>query len=128
MMRHMAQALALSGLMALLIGCATGDSSNGRLQVEGGAPVVYQNDLGEQVVARYFQLSDGSLHFVKLVLPGGAEFTLPQAMSASGVRYTDDRALVWWTRGDTAAVEARDEDGQWFRLDQEFRIVPQAQP
>ena len=52
-------------------------------------------------MARYGSLADGSLHFVKVEMPDGCVRTLPQAMSASGARYTDDRDLVWWTHQET---------------------------
>jgi membrane-bound inhibitor of C-type lysozyme len=64
-------------------------------------------------VARYYTLSDNSLHFVKLLMPDGREYTLPNAVSASGARYTDDRELVWWTKGDSAFVQTRDRNGEW---------------
>ena len=61
-------------------------------------------------------LSDSSLYFVKVTLPGGKNCTLPQVMSASGVRYTDDREVVWWTKGSGAFAETRDSAGQWVKL------------
>jgi len=81
----------------------------------GGNPVIYESDNGARIIAKYFTLSDHSLDFAKVTLPGGREYTLPQVMSASGVRYTDDRELVWWTKGNTAFAEVRDENGQWKR-------------
>lgn len=98
----------------LLCGC-TAKRNPAALTVLGGTPVIYESDSGYRIIARYFTLSDSSLDFVKLTLPGGKEYTLPQAMSASGVRYTDDRELVWWTKGKTAFAEVRDETGQWVR-------------
>jgi len=104
-----------AGLLGVfLCGCA-GKRNPVALTVCGGAPVVYKSDSGDRIIARYFALSDHSLDFVKVTLPGGKEYTLPQAMSASGVRYTDDRELVWWTKGNTAFAEFRDKNGQWKR-------------
>jgi membrane-bound inhibitor of C-type lysozyme len=83
------------------------------LTVRGGEPVVYQCENGDPIVARYYSLSDGSLQFVKVLLPDGKEYTLSQAISASGARYTDDRILTWWIKGDSARVEMRDQNGEW---------------
>ncbi|MCX6250849.1 MAG: MliC family protein [Bacteroidetes bacterium] len=102
-----------TGLLGILFcGCA-GKRNPVSLTVRGGTPVIYQSDSGARIIAKYFTLSDSSLDFVKVTLPGGKEYTLPQAMSASGARYTDDRELVWWTKGNTAFAEIRDENGQW---------------
>jgi membrane-bound inhibitor of C-type lysozyme len=65
------------------------------------------------MTARYYTLSDSSLNFVKLTMSGDAEYTLPQSVSGSGARYTDDMMLTWWVKGDSATVEMRDDDGQW---------------
>jgi membrane-bound inhibitor of C-type lysozyme len=46
-------------------------------------------------------------------MPDGQAYTLPQSISGSGARYTDDGMLTWWIRGDSAMVEERDDDGQW---------------
>ena len=56
---------------------------------------------------------DESLNFVKLSLPDGKDYTLPQAVSASGARYTDDHEVVWWNKGKEGFVEMRDEAGEW---------------
>ena len=101
-------------LGALLYGCS-GSRNHVDLTICGGNPIIYESDRGERIIARYFTLSDRSLDFVKVTLPGGREYTLPQVLSASGVRYTDDRELVWWTKGSTAFAEVRDENGQWER-------------
>jgi len=46
-------------------------------------------------------------------MPDGREYTLPQVVSGSGVRYTDERELVWWTHQGTVLVEMRDPEGNW---------------
>ena len=76
------------------------------LLVELNAPKVvqYRADDGFMVTARYFSLSDESLHFVKLSMPDRKEYTLPLTLSASGARYAD-HTLVWWAKGDEAFVE-----------------------
>jgi len=83
------------------------------LSVNLGPPVYYKSETGEQFVARYGSLSDGSLNFVKLKMQDGREYTLPQVISGSGVRYTDEREIVWWTHQSTVRVDVRDADGKW---------------
>jgi len=107
--------MVLTGLLAVLFCGCTGRRNPATLTVCGGNPVIYESDSGIRIIAKYFTLSDNSLGFVKVTLPGGREYTLPQVMSASGVRYTDDREFVWWTKGNTAFAEVRDENGQWKR-------------
>jgi membrane-bound inhibitor of C-type lysozyme len=83
------------------------------LKVTGGKPVEYQSENGDQVVARYFSLADGSLNLVKLTLPDGREHTLPQVVSTTGSRYTDEGELAWQLQGDDAFAETRDSTGAW---------------
>ena len=103
----------------------TGDAASCGLTVTGGVPVVYSCGTKETITARYYSLSDDSLNFVKVTLPDGKVYTLPAVLSASGVRYTDDFELVWWTKGDTAFAEKRQENGEWKTLYEECRIVPE---
>jgi membrane-bound inhibitor of C-type lysozyme len=93
------------------------------LTVDIGPPVYYRSDGGDQFVARYGSLSDGSLHFVKVRMPDGQEYTLPQVVSASGVRYTDEREIVWWTHQGTVLVEIRDAEGKWKTRYSDLREV-----
>jgi len=109
---HIIVITALLGV--ILCGCA-GKRNPMALTVCGGDPIIYESDSGDRIVARYYTLSDHSLDFVKVAVPGGKEFTLPHVLSASGVRYTDDSELVWWTKGNTAFAEVRGENGQWKR-------------
>jgi membrane-bound inhibitor of C-type lysozyme len=81
--------------------------------VKGGQPVAYQCRDDARIEVRYFNLADNSLHFVKLTLPDGSTHTLPQMLSASGVRYSDDGLVAWWAKGDDGFVEMRDENGSW---------------
>ena len=105
-MQKLLTIIALTGLL-LAGGCARAE-----LGVKGGELVTYA--CGDQLIeARYYSLTDDSLSFVKLRLPDGRSFTLPQTVSASGVRYTDELELVWWTKGDEAFAEMRDDSGAW---------------
>ena len=94
------------------------------LTVDIGPPVPYISEQGDRFVAKYGALSDGSLHFVKVKMPDGQEYTLPQVVSASGVRYTDERVLVWWTHQRTIRVDVRDAEGNWDTKYPELREVP----
>ncbi|HEH9438807.1 TPA: MliC family protein [Aeromonas sobria] len=99
------------GMLAMggLAGCNQGNT----LSVTGGEPVSYQCEQGKKVQVRYFSLSDESLSFIKLSLPDGKDYTLPQAISASGTRYTDEHEAVWWNKGSEGFVEMRDKNGEW---------------
>ncbi len=103
--------LCIAILLAGTAGC-TGMGQGG-LTVRAGARVVYRCNGGERIEATYYSLSDKSLDFVKVHLPDGREVTLPQALSASGVRYTNDVEWVWWTKGDSALAETRTPNGEW---------------
>jgi len=94
------------------------------LSVVGGEPMIYLCDNGDRIVVRYYTLSDESLRFVKVLFPDGTEYTLPQVLSASGARYTDDIELLWWVKGDDAYVEKRNEAGEWKQLYTECSFKP----
>lgn len=83
------------------------------LRVVGGESVIYLTDNGEQIRVSYYALSDSTLFFARLTMPGGMEYTLPQVVSASGARYTDDRDILWWIKGETATLQTRDSLGAW---------------
>lgn len=86
------------------------------LNIQGGKPTSYRCGPDALITARYYHLSDNSLSFVKLTFPNGQEYTLPQALSASGARYTDGREIEWWIKGDAAFVEKRNLAGEWKPL------------
>ncbi|HOI73472.1 MAG TPA: MliC family protein [Syntrophales bacterium] len=113
------------GALALVLVCgnALAGPGPGRLTVSGGMAVRYACENGDRVLATYYQLSDGSLSFVKVRMPDGKVYTLPQALSASGSRYTDDRELVWWTKGDLAFAEVRDDNGEWTQKYRDCRVT-----
>ena len=63
-------------------GDCKGDAASCGLTVKGGEPVVYTCGTEETITARYYSLSDDSLHFVKVTLPDGKVYTLPAVLSA----------------------------------------------
>lgn len=73
----------------------------------------YNCDDGRSLVVRHYSLSDHSLEFIKLSLPGKVH-TLPQVVSASGARYSDSDNMQWWAKGENGALNenARDEKAQ----------------
>lgn len=98
-------------------------TSDGTLKVKVGQEIYYQSEKGETFTARYCSLSDGSLNFVKVTMPNGKEYTLPQVISASGARYTDDGKLTWWEHHGTVRIDMRDSTGEWKTMYQELRQV-----
>jgi len=110
------------GMILLLAvgGCATHKG----LGVKLGPPEYYRNEKGDRFVARHGQLSDESLRFVKVTMPNGHEYTLPQVISASGVRYTDERDFVWWEHQGTVRVDVRGADGGWATEYSELKPAP----
>lgn len=104
-----------------IFGCAFGKQADLRVMLQ--SHVVYQCEHEALIAARYYSLTDDSLHFVKLTLPDGAQFTLPNVLSASGARYTDDVELIWWSKGDNAFAQHRDQNGQWQDLYLECRVI-----
>ena len=111
MTRQNSTAWFLTILLAVAAGC-TGIKQE-TLTIRPLERVTYRCEQGGRITARYFSLSDNSLGFVKVLLPDGHEVTLPQVLSASGVRYTDEREWVWWTKGDDAFAETRAPSGEW---------------
>ncbi|PJZ46797.1 MliC family protein [Leptospira brenneri] len=75
---------------------------------------VYQGHNGQKVTAMYHNPLDGENTFsVTLKIPYEQLITLNQAEAASGVRYTDDKTLVWWTKGVEAFMMKPDGKGDW---------------
>ena len=93
------------------------------LTIIDGEPIIYQCDGEAQITARYFSLSDKSLHFVKVLMPDGNEHTLPNALSASGARYTDELQLIWWEKGGEAFAQARADNGDWETVYQDCQVL-----
>ena len=115
--------LVMSILTLSLSGCRT--NADPELRVDIGPPVYYRSDQGDLFIARYGSLSDASLDFVKVEMPDGRAYTLPAVLSGSGVRYTDERQLVWWLHQGTVRVDSRRADGTWKEAYLELREVQQ---
>ncbi len=118
------RATAIAGILAalLLSGCAA-SLQPAELTVQLGEPIHYKSPNGDVFEAQYGSLSDDSLHFVKVTMPSGQQYTLPQIISASGARYSDERELVWWAHQDTVRVEMRNADGNWETKHSELHEV-----
>ena len=73
--------------------------------------VAYVCSEGKTIEAKYFTDS------VDLVLSDGRNFSLPQAISASGARYANpDEAVVFWNKGNTAFItEGGNPDNMTFK-------------
>ena len=112
-------------LVILCILAACGCTANQRLGVNLDQPTYWRSPNGERFVARHGRLSDDSLSFVKVTMPDGRQWTLPQASAASGVRYTDEHTLVWWEHQGTVRVDVRRDDGEWEEGRWELRPYPQ---
>jgi len=99
-------------LLLALAGCQQKD--NAELGASLGPPVVYLSDDGTRLEVRFGALADQSLHFVKLRRGTKAEETLPQLVSASGARFSDERALEFWIKGSSASLTELTETGDWI--------------
>jgi len=75
--------------------------------------VLYAGESGSSVKAVYHNPPDQPRGSVTLTLADGTKITLPQTMAASGVRYSDETTLVWWTKGGGAFMERPDQSGEW---------------
>jgi len=113
-------------LAKLCLLAACGCATNQRLGVKLDKATYWRSQMAERFVARYGALPDDSLRFVKVTMPDGRELTLPQTVSASGARYTDEKDVVWWEHQGTVHVHVRRKDGTWDENRWELRPDPQA--
>lgn len=110
-------------VLAVFLGACLGNPQNKIPTVDIGPPVYYKSKNGDQFVARYGSLSDGTLHFVKVKMPDGREYTLHQAVSGSGARYTDDREIAWWEHHGSIRIDVRDSEGKWKTKYSDLEVV-----
>ncbi|TGK50850.1 lysozyme inhibitor [Leptospira kanakyensis] len=86
--------------------------------------VIYQAEDGQRITAVYHNPTNEEGTFsVTLKFPSGQSVTLNQGMAASGVRYTDDKTLVWWTKGGEAFMMKPDGKGDWEITDR-YKEIP----
>jgi membrane-bound inhibitor of C-type lysozyme len=97
----------------LFSGCA---HDKQELHIKKDAVVTYNCENGADIRAEYFSLSDSSLHFVKIFMPDGKEYTLPQVVSGSGARYTEGREIEWWIKGDSVMIKRHTDEGDWTAI------------
>ena len=83
------------------------------LTIIHSSTALYTGSGGVSAMVEYYLLSDSSLHFIKLYIHGSDEYTLPQTVSGSGVRYSDGMDMTWWERADSAMIQHRDTLGNW---------------
>lgn len=75
--------------------------------------ILYSGDSGLEAVVDHYLLSDSSLYFIQLFY-SGVEYTLPQTVSGSGVRYSNGMDITCWERADSAMIQHRDSLGNWI--------------
>lgn len=69
--------------------------------------VTFTCDEGKTITASFYDARQGQQNgSVSLVLSDGRTFTLPRAISGSGIRYANaDSSFIFWSKGNTAFVE-----------------------
>jgi len=93
-------------LIYLMVSC----TCNNSIYAELDCRISYKNG-GSVLTVTYYSLTDKSLSFAKADL-NGKTYTLPQVVSADGVRFTDGKSLSIWLKGDKLFVEEF-KDGEW---------------
>ena len=111
----------IATMLSFLLGCNA--ISEPLLTVNVTVPQYYRSNDGGIYIARYGSLSDGSLEFIKVEMPDGNKYTLPKSISGSGIRYTDNREIVWWEHQQTIRIDKRDINGNWVESYLELKQV-----
>jgi len=91
----------ITGISILL--CFISCTKNDNPEIVKTAEAVYQNSEGKKMEVVFYSLSDNSLNFVRVTYDGEL-YTLPQLVSASGARYSDEFSMEFWVKGNTASV------------------------
>ncbi len=91
----------ITGISILL--CFISCTKNDNPEIVKTAEAVYQNSEGKKMEAVFYSLSDNSLNFVRVTYDE-KQYTLPQLVSASGARYSDEFSMEFWIKGDSASV------------------------
>ncbi len=100
-------------ILTFLMGSGCKGNSPESISAALGKAYTYVCTDGSTVKARFGALSDQSLNFVKVIAADGKEYTLPQLVSASGARYSDERELEFWIKGNRVTMSKMDEHGEW---------------
>jgi membrane-bound inhibitor of C-type lysozyme len=103
-------------IILLLIGCSV--KADKPLSVIIGKEYIYACNDGSKVKARFGELSDKSLPFVKIVMPDGKEYTLPQLVSASGARYSNEYEMEFWIKEDNVTISTMNDEGKWIVVEE----------
>lgn len=98
---------------AVLIFVNSACKNKDKLEVDLIYSATYDSDSGKSLLVKYYSISDGTLFFIKVKGLGAEEHTLPQAVSASGSRYTDFLNFECLVKGDEMQVLELDSDGNW---------------
>ncbi|XDD54350.1 MliC family protein [Leptospira sp. WS4.C2] len=86
--------------------------------------VVYQAENGQKITAVYHNpTNDEGIYSVTVKIPNHQPITLNQGIAASGIRYTDDKTLVWWAKGGEAFIMKPDGKGDWDITDKYKEIL-----
>ena len=111
MRRNRFIAIAVILLVLAFIGCSTKPKE--KLGIELVQEVEYQCSDESIVNVRFYKLSDDSLGFVKVKVTDKEEYTLPQVIAASGVRYSDEYRIQFWTKGNTMTLYEMNSNREW---------------
>jgi len=76
----------------------------------------YAAGTGETLTVQYYELEDQTLGFIKIGIPEAGVMTLPRVLSASGAKYTDQAAFMWWTKGSEGTLYRINNNGEWDTL------------
>jgi membrane-bound inhibitor of C-type lysozyme len=87
--------------LIMLAACASPQAAAPEANADTIGPVAFRCDDRSAIEATFDNApTPATVHLVR----GGQQFTLPQAMSASGARYVGDN-IEFWNKGNDAAVE-----------------------
>ena len=103
----------LSLIIVFVCSNCTGKSQEDKLRIIVGKEYKYRFNDDSIVQARFYNLSDNSLSFVKVRMEDGKEYTLPQLISGSGVRYSTERDIEFWVKGEGVIISRMNDNGEW---------------
>ncbi|MFA8451873.1 MAG: MliC family protein [Bacteroidales bacterium] len=98
-------------------------SCKDKLSVELINQESYKTASNKIIKVKYYELEDKSLGFIKIKIPEVKELTLPRLMSASGAKYTDESAFMWWIKGENGTLYRISDNGEWDKLYEECSLM-----